>query len=241
MELIYLALITLFSSVFSTVSGFGIGTILTPILILFIPFTQALLFIGVLHWFNSVSRTLYFKKNINWKLAFYFGIPAIITSGLGAYLVFDAPNKILNITFGLFFILYSIFIFSFTKFKLKPSKSIILTGGILTGFSAGFFGKQGMIRSAFLTSFDLPSKVFVGTSGIISLFADTSRIITYLYRDITILKSLYFSLLICIPITFFSVWIGGYIINYIPQKYFRIFIISFLFIFGIFFIFKGIQ
>ena len=63
--------------------------------------------------------------------------------------------------------------------KLKFEKKSLPLGGFLSGFFGGLTGNQGALRSAFLIKSGLNKKEFIGTTVLISLFVDISRISVY--------------------------------------------------------------
>jgi uncharacterized membrane protein YfcA len=66
-------------------------------------------------------------------------------------------------------------------------------GGLLSGFSGGFSGHQGALRSAILSKVTIDKQLFVATSVLISLCIDVSRI--SIYSTTTDWKELNFSFL----------------------------------------------
>ena len=111
MEIIYITILTLIASMVGTLTGFGTSTIMIPILLLFSPLPQTLLFVGIIHWFGDIWKVLLFKKGINWNLILGFGIPGIIASFVGASLTFHISESILMKILGGFLLAYVILLF----------------------------------------------------------------------------------------------------------------------------------
>src|SRR5258706_6441485 len=110
MEIFWVALLTISASAIGTVSGFGISTLMVPVMLLFIPYSEALLFVGVVHWFGDVSKLFFFKTGLNWKILLAFGIPGAIMAYLGAALTFQISTEILTRGVGILLVLYVLFI-----------------------------------------------------------------------------------------------------------------------------------
>jgi uncharacterized membrane protein YfcA len=233
MQIIYLAILTIFASGIGTLTGFGSSTVMIPVLLIFFPLPITLLFAGILHFFNDIWKITLFRQGVRWKLILGFGIPGIIFSIIGASLAINAPEELLSRVLGAFLVGYVIFLLLKPKFKIKQSDALAITGGSLSGFLAGIFGIGGAVRSAFLSAFDLPKSVYIATAGAIALAVDSTRIITYYAGGIRLESTLLWGLLIFIPASFIGAKIAQKIVNKIPQKYFRIIIAVFLFIFGI--------
>lgn len=186
MELIYITLFTILASGIGTLTGFGTSTIMVPVLLFFLPLPQTLLLVGIIHWFGDIWKIVFSKKGFNWKLILTFGIAGIITSYLGASIVFSISEKLLSRILGGFLIAYVLFLFSKPTFKIPKHTITALSGGSLSGFFAGIFGVGGAVRGVFLSAFDLPKAVYISTAGAIALFIDSTRIVTYLINGVSL-------------------------------------------------------
>jgi len=233
MEIILIALLTLIASIVGTLGGFGSSTIMLPVIVLFFPLPQALLFVGIIHWFNDIWKIILFKKGVRWKLILGFGIPGIVTSFLGATLAITTPVQILSRILGAFLIAYVVFLAIKPTFKLAQTNLTSVSGGSLSGFFAGVFGVGGAIRGLFLSAFDLPKAVYIFTSGAIALVIDSTRLLTYYSGGVSLEKGLLIGLLVFIPTSFVGAGIAKRTIDKIPQNKFRIVVASFLFLVGV--------
>lgn len=236
MEIIYLTFLIFISSIVGTASGFGISTIMIPILLLFLPLPQTLLLVGIIHWFGDIWKILFFKKGLNWTLILGFGIPGIVASFLGASLSLRASEELLFHILGGFLLVYVIFLFLKPRFYLPQNKTGMIMGGTLSGFFAGIFGVGGAIRAIFLSAFDLPKAVYLATVGSIALFVDSARLITYISGGTRLEPLLLWGMIIFIPTSFLGAKMAKRIVDYIPQKSFRLFISAFLALIGFYFL-----
>ena len=159
LDIIYIALLTMLASLIGTLAGFGISTIMVPILLTIFPFPQTLLLAGIIHWFNDIWKMILFREGIRWKLFLAFGIPGILASFLGSSLSLSIPREILSRALGMFLIAYVIFIVLNKSFKLSQKLSVANSCGALTGFFAGIFGIGGEINAVELTTFNLEKAV----------------------------------------------------------------------------------
>ena len=240
MEIIYLALLTIVATFVGTLTGFGSSTIMLPVVILFFPLPQALLFVGIIHWFNDIWKIILFKRGLKWRLILGFGIPGIITSFLGASLAVTTSAQILSRILGGFLITYVVFLAIKPTFKLAQTNLTSVSGGSFSGFFAGIFGLGGAIRGLFLSAFNLPKEVYIFTSGVIALIIDSTRIATYWFAGTRLLPLLLWGLLVFIPASLAGAEIAKGLVDKIPQKKFRTVIAIFLLIIGIkLFIFPG--
>ncbi|UCE99249.1 MAG: sulfite exporter TauE/SafE family protein [Planctomycetota bacterium] len=233
MEIVLITFVVVIASSVGTLTGFGTSTIMVPVMLSFYPVTQTLLFVGIIHWFGNIWKLLLFRKGFQWKLILSFGIPGIAATYLGAELVFDISTALLSRILGSFLILYVIYLFAKSSFKIKQSLLASACGGALSGFFAGLFGIGGAIRGLFLTSFDLPKAIYIATAGTIALTIDTTRLTTYIKNGARLPLLLFWGMLIFIPASFIGARIAKSVVDKIPQEHFRKVVAVFLLLMGI--------
>jgi uncharacterized membrane protein YfcA len=213
--------------------GFGISTIMIPVLLLFLPLPQTLLLVGIIHWFNDIWKMLLFRGGIRWRLFLAFGLPGILTSFIGSSLSLKVPPEILSRILGVFLIAYVLFIIFNRTFKLNQRLSVAVSGGALTGFFAGIFGIGGEINAVALSAFNLEKAVYVATAGAISFMIDSTRIMTYIRGGIGSEPAILSGFLIFIPASLIGAMIGKKGVEKIPQEKFRNFVAIFIFLLGL--------
>lgn len=233
MEIPLFLCIVIIASCIGTMTGFGTSTIMVPIVLLFYPVPQTLLFVGIIHWFGNIWKLVLFKKGFQWRLILSFGVPGIAATFFGASLVFNIPGMILSRILGTFLICYVIYLFFKSSFKIKPSLLTGACGGALSGFFAGVFGIGGAVRGLFLTAFDLPKEVYIATAGAIALIIDTTRLTTYFIKGARLEQLLLWGLIVFIPASFLGAKIARHIVDKIPQEHFRKVVAVFLLLVGI--------
>lgn len=232
-EIIYIALLTLLASIIGTLAGFGISTIMIPILLLILPLPQTLLLVGIIHWFNDIWKMFLFREGIRWKLFLTFGIPGIITSFIGSSLSLRISREILSRALGVFLIAYVFFLIFNQTFKLSQRLSVAISGGALTGFFAGIFGIGGEINAVALNAFNLEKAVYIATAGAISFMIDSTRIATYIKGGIGLDPVTLSGFLIFIPASLIGAMIGKRGVEKIPQEKFRNFVAVFILLLGL--------
>ncbi|MEX0877809.1 MAG: sulfite exporter TauE/SafE family protein [Candidatus Spechtbacterales bacterium] len=233
MEIFLISVITITASFVGTVTGFGIATILLPVLLLFYPLPASLLISGIVHIFNDIWHISLFKEGIRWKLIFEFGIPAFLASIIGASLVFSIPENATEVILGIFFMGYIVLLLLHSNFKIKHKAWTAVLGGAISGFIIGIFGVGGEIRAAFLSAFNLPKKVYIATIGAIALVGDIARVGTYFFGGVRISESLLYGMIIFIFMSYLGARIARRVMDKIPQTYFRNIILIFLFMISI--------
>jgi uncharacterized protein len=92
-QIIYIALLTVIGSGIGAMTGFGIATIMTPMLLLFLPLPVTLLLVGIIHVSDRSGRYC-FVKVVRWWLILAFGAPGLLTSFIGSYFnLFGRPER----------------------------------------------------------------------------------------------------------------------------------------------------
>jgi uncharacterized membrane protein YfcA len=198
MEYVIICLVAFLTSILTFFSGFGLGTILLPVFALFFPIELAVALTGVVHFFNNVFKLFLVGKNANKAVLLNFGIPAVIASIIGAYVLVNITDikPLYTYTFltGTFEItvvklVIAILLITFAIIELTPvfnafkfEKKHMALGGALSGFFGGLSGHQGALRSAFLINSGLTKETFIGTTVVISSVVDFSRLSVYATR-----------------------------------------------------------
>lgn len=231
MEYILIPIVALLASALTFFSGFGLGTLLLPAFALFFPIDLAIALTAIVHFFNNAFKFILVKKHINWKITLQFGLPALLFSFLGAFLLdkitnadilteYSLNHKVFQIT--LMKIIVAFLLIFFALFELIPKlknlqfpEKYLPIGGILSGFFGGLSGHQGALRSAFLTKVGLSKEAFIATGVIIACMIDVSRMSVYFTNISKVKDSLSFNLIFVATLAAF---IGVYFGNKLVKK-----------------------
>ena len=195
MEIIIISVVAFLTAILTFFSGFGLGTILTPVFMVFFPVEIAIALTGIVHFGNNIFKLFIVGRNFNTEILLRFGIPAVIFAFIGAYLLLNIPNMEVLYSYSLFSKKFQIFplklliallMFFFAIIDLIPffnrlqfDKNKLPIGGALSGFFGGLSGSQGALRSAFLIRAGLSKEAFIATTVIISCFVDFTRLGVY--------------------------------------------------------------
>lgn len=195
MDYLIISLVSFAAAILTFFSGFGLGTILTPVFAIFFPIELAIGLTGLVHFFNGVFKLLLIGSHAHKEVVIKFGIPAVIAAFAGAWLLLKLSDlgilysyfwlgrnfsitvvKLIIAVLLVFFSLVELFsLFDHIKFKGRH----LLLGGILSGFFGGLSGHQGAFRSAFLIQAGLSKEAFIGTATLIAVFIDLTRLGVY--------------------------------------------------------------
>ncbi|CAG5074517.1 hypothetical protein DYBT9623_05204 [Dyadobacter sp. CECT 9623] len=198
MEILILSVAAFLVSILTFFSGFGLGTILTPVFMIFFPVDLAIALTGIVHFFNNVFKLVLVGGKADRQVLIQFGIPAVIAAFAGAYLLLRITDTHPLFSYNLVgrnFEVYpvkliiSILLITFAIIDLLPyfgrlqfGKDKLALGGVLSGFFGGLSGNQGALRSAFLINAGLSKEAFVATAVVVSTFVDFTRLSVYATR-----------------------------------------------------------
>lgn len=198
MEIVIICLAAFFTAILTFFSGFGLGTILAPVFAIFFPIEVAIALTGVVHFFNNIFKITLVGKDTDKTVLLRFGIPAIIFSFAGAWLLlkitvlpvliqYEMWGRNFEITpvkliIAILLIVFSILEISPSFQKVQFGKDKLVLGGILSGFFGGLTGIQGAIRSAFLIKSGLSKEGYIATGVMIASLVDITRLSVYTSR-----------------------------------------------------------
>ncbi len=206
--------------VIGTVAGFGTSTIFLPIALIFVDFKTALVLVAVSHISGSLGATAFFRHGLDKRLILLFGVPSIILTILGAYLVTYAPQNFLQFILGVFLLIFSIYSLLRPNFKVSPSKVNTVFGGSLSGFLQGLVGIGGPLRGAFLISYNLDKFRYIATLAAIAVIIDATRIPIYFLNNL-LEPQFYYYVPFLVIIGIVGSYTGKRIVQKIPQNIFK--------------------
>src|SRR3990167_1952464 len=97
MEWLVIGIAAMLTSMLTLFSGFGLGTLLMPVMALFFPVPVAVAATAVVHFLNNLFKLALVGRHAAWQVVWRFGLPAIAAALAGAYALTrlaDAPALI---------------------------------------------------------------------------------------------------------------------------------------------------
>lgn len=195
MDILIVSLTALLASALTLFSGFGLGTLLMPVVALFFPAEIAIAITAIVHFANNIFKLGLLGKNANKEVLLRFGIPAILASFTGAsiltYLAHISPlysyalwGKTMEVTTLKLVIGSAILAFVSIEMSSKIAaitldKKYLPVGGIISGFFGGLSGHQGALRSMFLIKAGLAKEQFIATGVMLAVMIDLTRLSIY--------------------------------------------------------------
>jgi uncharacterized membrane protein YfcA len=161
----------------ASMSGFGIGSLLTPLLGSHVGTKVAVAVVSVPHCIATVARFWMLRKKVDRKLLWSFGLMSAAGGLAGALLHTRLKSPALTLIFGCLLILSGLMGLFGRNVRFKGW--VAWTGGAVSGALGGLVGNQGGIRSAAMLGFDVSKEAFVATATAVGLIVDGARIPVY--------------------------------------------------------------
>ena len=164
----------------AAVTGFGIGSILTPVLSVKLGTQLAVAAVSVPHLAATFVRFWMLRRDVNRRVLITFGIMSAAGGLAGALLHSIVSSPALTLVFAGLLIFAGLSAMTGYAKKMRFGSGMAWIAGALSGMLGGLVGNQGGIRSAALLGFQLERRAFVATATAIGLFVDGARLPVYL-------------------------------------------------------------
>jgi len=207
----------------AAVSGFGIGSLLTPVLVLLLgmPAASAVAVLAVPHALATGIRFVRLRRDVHVPTFREFGLASAIGGLVGAALQSQITSPVLTIVLSALLVLAGTTELLRRRVPLPQTRAWRLAGGVLSGGFGGLVGNQGGIRAAALLGFQLRPRQLVATATASALLVDAARVpIYFLSAAPVIARSIPLLLLIATGVTV-GTFLGVPILGRIPESAYR--------------------
>lgn len=225
--------ITLATSVITLFTGFGVGTIMMPVLALFFDVKVAIFLAAIVHFFNNVSRLLLYRTEINWQIIKRFGVVSILGAFIGSFAQMYLDSDWLKTGVGLFLVSYAVLTLLPGNKKIELPRSMDVVGGFLSGLIGGLIGNQGAIRSLYLLGYGLQKQELIVSAALIAVIIDSTRIPVYAYSNLQYLQENLLLLASVVAAAILGTVVGSRLIPKVSYDLFKKFILIGVFILGV--------
>ena len=164
----------------AAISGFGIGSLLTPAIALWLGTKAAVAIVAVPHAVATSVRLWGLRGSVDGGVLRTFGIASAVGGLAGALLFGLVSSPLLTVILGALLILSGLSQLSGFGARWRITGGWSIGAGLLSGVFGGLVGNQGGIRSAALLRFDLAPQALVATATATALLVDLARLPLYL-------------------------------------------------------------
>jgi uncharacterized protein len=225
----------------AAISGFGIGSLLTPLLAVRYGAKLAVAIVSVPHLFATAARFLGLRKQLDRTIFINFGILSAAGGLLGALLNARASSPALAIVFGCLLIFAATSGLAGFIDRMNFGRRTAWLAGALSGFFGGLVGNQGGIRSAALLGFRIQKEALVATATAIALIVDGARMPVYLAIETKRILSAWPMLLVATVGALVGTFWGVRLLRRIPERLFRRLLYILILALGIYMLIHGMR
>jgi uncharacterized membrane protein YfcA len=166
----------------AAIAGFGIGSLMTPLLVTRLGVALAVAAVSIPHAIATAVRCWRLRRAIEWPVVRSFGVLSAVGGLIGALLYTRIGSRVLEVTLGVLLLATSVAALTDWTRRWKPRGIMAQTLGFLSGLFGGVAGNQGGLRAAALLTFSLKPAAFVATSTAVGLAIDAARMPIYVWR-----------------------------------------------------------
>lgn len=231
-------LLSFLAEILGTVGGFGSSVFFVPFANFFFPFQTVLGLTAIFHLSSNISKITLFKDGLDKRLLLYIGLPSILFVIIGGYFSKLLSTVYLEIGLGVLLISMSLLFLLQPKLEVSKSSYATVTGGALSGFTAGLLGTGGAIRGLTMAAFNMEKSAFIATSAAIDFGIDFTRTIVYFFNGF-IRKDMLIYVPFLLIIGFTGTWVGKKMLYRISQDNFKRISLFLILVIGIVTFFKS--
>lgn len=217
----------------AAVSGFGIGSILTPLLANFVGMKLAVAVVSVPHFLGTALRLALIREHIDRKVLLTFGITSAIGGLAGALLHVWLRSVVLSYVLGVLLVFAGLMGVSRLGERVRFGRTAGWVAGALSGIFGGLVGNQGGIRSAALLGFDVSKESFVATATAIALLVDVFRMPVYAATQYRSLLAAWPEMLVATVGVVIGTLAGKPLLKRIPERSYRVIVSAIILALGV--------
>ena len=228
-----LVLIAFIAGGVAAVTGFGIGSLLTPALTVGLGAKAAVALVAVPHAVATTARLWGLRSSVDRGVLTRFGFASAGGGLAGAILYSTVANAFLTVMLGLLLVLTGLFELIGWGRRLDLRGRWSLLAGAVSGVFGGLVGNQGGVRSAALLQSGLSREAIVATATATALLVDAARLPVYIVTSGAEMLA-YWPILVVLTLGVLAGTFAGLpILRRVPESLFRRLLASLLIVLGI--------
>jgi uncharacterized membrane protein YfcA len=224
----------------ASIAGFGIGSLLTPVLSIELGTKLAVALISIPHFVGTGLRLWRLREWVNRKILLGFGIASAAGGLIGALFHARAGSPALSVVFGLLLLLAGTSELTGLARKVELQGAAAWLAGGLSGLFGGMVGNQGGIRSAALLGFHLSRHAFVATATAIALAVDVARMPVYFVAEGSAILARWPLLALTVAGVVVGTLLGERVLGRIPERVFRSVVAALILGLGVYMLTRGV-
>jgi uncharacterized protein len=205
----------------ASIAGFGIGSILTPLMAVQAGTKLAVAAVSVPHLIATALRFALIRQHVDKRVFLSFGLNSAAGGLAGALLHTRFSSVVLSYILGALLVFAGFMGITGFAQRLRFEGAAAWTAGALSGAFGGLVGNQGGIRSAAMLGMRVSKESFVATATAIALIVDAARMPVYAAMQAKQVLELWPLLLLAVLGVVMGTIAGARVLSRIPEPLFR--------------------
>lgn len=223
------------------VVGFGIGSLLTPVLALSVGTRTAVALVSIPHLAGTALRFALIRGHVDRRVFVSFGLTSAAGGLTGALLHARLGNPALSIVFGGLLLFVAFSEFSGLARRIRFEGVLAWIAGALSGFLGGLVGNQGGIRSGALIGFHLKRDAFVATATAVGLVVDAARMPVYFVTELDAIRAAWPLAALATASVVAGTLAGRRVLSRVPERQFHRLVAAVLAVLGTAMLIAGVR
>jgi hypothetical protein len=225
----------------ASIAGFGIGSLLTPLLAASFGTSTAVAAVAIPHAAATALRCWRLRADIDWAVVRGFGLLSAAGGLIGALLFTRLSNDALTLTRGLLLVSTAVATLADLPSRVRVRGVVVSLLGFLSGLFGGLAGNQGGLRAAAMLSLSLPPVRYIATATATAMLVDVVRTPIYIWRAGNELASLIPPLGVATIGVLIGTLLGERILLGLSLRQFRYSIAALIGLLGVWLVVQGVN
>ncbi|MCU1263651.1 MAG: hypothetical protein JWO80_6536 [Bryobacterales bacterium] len=205
----------------ASIAGFGIGSLLTPLLASHYGMKTAVGAVAIPHLIATVLRFWRLRADVDRRVFLGFGLMNAAGSLAGALIHVWVDNPMLTVVLGVLLVFAGLIGVLGYADRLRFGGGAAWLAGALSGAFGGLVGNQGGIRSAAMLGLGVRGPAFVATATAIGIAVDAVRMPVYFATESARIFSAWPAIVAGVVGVVFGTVAGVRVLRRIPEQLFR--------------------
>ncbi len=217
----WLGLVAIIAGAVAALAGFGVGSLLTPLMAIKTGIGVAVAAVSIPHFLGTAVRFVLGWRDINRRVLRTFGLMSAAGGLAGALLHTLFQNAVLTLIFGALMVLAGLLTLTGLSERLRARGPAAMLTGAVSGLLGGLVGHQGGIRSVALLGFNLEARELVATATAVALMVDIARVPVYLALQWHALTEIWQYILVMVVGVLLGIVPGKAVLAKLPEGLFK--------------------
>lgn len=218
--LLVVFLVGALSGATASVLGFGIGSMLTPLLSAWLGASVAVAAVSIPHAVATGFRLWRLRAHVVRDVLVRFGLLSAAGGLVGALLYTRLDTRALGRVLGGLLVATAVTQLTGLARRWRPHGAMVSVLGLISGVCGGLAGNQGGIRAAALASFGLSPREFVATATATALMVDVARAPVYVWTAGSALRTVWLAVLVATAGVVVGTVLGDRVLRGLPVEVF---------------------